>query len=123
LTAADVTSAELILPTAAPIVSQLALEDSDPNWLPPPVRVHLMLTGLRLAEAGFGVLVSDPLTATTFKTESVRLLAWKPGIQIDYCIVVKKDLPESETTSHLIERLIASAKIWREEHTHLHTAD
>ncbi|MCJ7873269.1 LysR family transcriptional regulator [Phaeobacter sp. J2-8] len=109
----DVPSEELILATTATIGGRLQRRDHVDDAPPPPVRVHLVLTGLRLAAAGLGVLVCDPLTATAFRAQNIRILPWRPDIRIDFCCIVSKERRGGVVLDKLVQHLRRSAGDWQ----------
>lgn len=114
----DVPREDLILPTAAPLYSALQWYDTTSDGLlPPPLRVHLVQTGLRLAEAGLGVAICDPLTAMAMARSTVKIVEWQPKIPIEYGYILPKERQASPVLRALTELLDECANIWVSENT------
>ncbi|MEM7318905.1 MAG: LysR substrate-binding domain-containing protein, partial [Pseudomonadota bacterium] len=112
LSVEDVPLDQMILPTAPPLINKLQVYTHSAGGEMPPLRVHLVLTGLRLAEAGLGVIVSDPLTATAFATDKTKIVPWIPDIFLDYGYVVAKERQENQILSDLLDYLGECSREW-----------
>lgn len=112
----DVPNDEIILSTAPPIQSHMSYYMQElKGRRPPPLRVHLVLTGFHLAAAGLGVHVCDPLTAAAFADDRVRVVRWVPKIAITYGIVLSKDLQLPAIVNDLVELLKTQAGSWKSD--------
>ncbi len=74
--------------------------------------IQLPATALRLVEIGHGVALVDPLAFDYFSSRDIRMLAWRPSIELSYGLFFQPDMQRSGEFTRLVRHLRREAAFW-----------